>query len=172
VTKVIDAAEGHDTTVKGQRLRRRALLVFVILTVLSVTSVLLFDRIRFPWRAYKFTVSTTHADFPKTGRLGDTHQFGLVLHTQQQREPWIEIDLLDTREISRVGIRHRTDCCTERGIPLIVEVAGEDKAWQEVGRQPEKFNQWNLRFEPRPARWVRIRSTANTVLHFSEIVVR
>ena len=56
---------------------------------------------------------------------------------------------------------------------MIVEVAGEDKAWVQVGERTEKFDKWDLRFTtPHEARWLRIRSTAKTVLHLSDIQIR
>lgn len=169
VARLIEAAEGGRSLQRGERVRR---LVLLVASALAVTSVLVFEALRYPHYYYHYKVSSTHGDFPAEGLLGDTHEFGLVFHTQQQKEPWVEIDLNDTRSISRVTIRHRTDCCTDRGLPLIVETAGDDKKWEQVGRREHAFDKWTASFSERRARYVRLRSTEDTVLHFSEVTVK
>lgn len=169
VAKLIESAEGKRSFQRGERVRRVLLLV---VSLVAITSIIVFEALRYPHYFYRYKVSSTNGDFPAEGLLGETHEFGLVFHTQQEKEPWVEIDLNDTRAISRVTIRHRTDCCTDRGLPLIVETAGDDKKWEEVARRDESFDKWTATFSTRPARYVRLRSTADTVLHFSEVVVK
>ena len=169
VARLIEGAEGGRSLQRGERVRR---IVLLLASVVAVTSVLVFEALRYPHYYYRYKVSSPHGDFPAEGLLGETHEFGLVFHTQQQKEPWVEIDLNDTRSISRVSIRHRTDCCTDRGLPLIVETAGDDKKWEVVGRREHAFDKWTASFSERRARYVRLRSTEDTVLHFSEVTVK
>ncbi len=169
IAKLVEAAIGRDSLKKAERLRRRALLTLVGAAALSVP---VFTYFRFASDSFRYRASSAHKGFPSEGFIGRIYAFGLVVHTQQERAPWIEIDLEQTRPIRRITLKNRADCCHERGLPMVVEVAGEDKAWQELGQRTKPFDRWDLNFPERQARWIRIRSTANTVLHFREIKVK
>lgn len=170
VAKLVDAAAGVRSVRRSERVRR---VVLVAAAAVAVLAIMVFEALRYPHYYYRFKASSTQGDFPIQGRLGETHEFGLIFHTAEENAPWVEIDLNATRSISQITIRHRTDCCTERGIPLIVEVAGEDKRWEEVAKREERFDKWTARFPEHQVRYVRLRSTAEkTVLHFSDVTFK
>lgn len=168
LTRVVQSAIGTPTLARAERRRTWALRAFAGLTALVVVAYGAFylATASFPYRA-----SSAHSGFPTQGHIGRTHAYGLVVHTQQEKEPWVEIDLESERTISAITLKNRADCCAERGLPLIVEVAGSDKAWKQLGLKTEKFDQWVLHFPPQSARYLRLRSTANTVLQFRDIQV-
>lgn len=170
VRQVVDATEGHDKT---RRAARRRPWMYAGLIVLVVGALGAFEAARFPWRSYAFKASSAEAGFVAQGRLSQLQSYNLLFHTTTEDGPWVEIDLFETRTVSRIILRQRADCCKDRGLPMIVEVAGEDKAWVEVGERTVAFDKWDLRFtKPHEARWVRIRSTATTILHLSDIQIR
>ena len=94
-----------------------------------------------------------------------------MLHTEYEANPWMVIDLLKLRPVHGVSIRNREDCCDERCIPLVVEVAGDDQHFVEVARQGETFDVWKAEFPARQARYVRLRVEATTMLHLREIKI-
>ena len=169
IAKLVEAALGRKSLEKAARLRRRALLTLAGMAALSVP---VFTYFRFASDSFRYRASSAHKGFPSEGYIGRIYAFGLVVHTQQQREPWIEIDLEELRAIHRITLKNRADCCHDRGLPLVVETATEDKVWVEVARRDKAFDRLDLHFPERQARWIRIRSTANTVLHFREIKVK
>jgi F5/8 type C domain-containing protein len=90
-------------------------------------------------------------------------------HTTEEANPWVEFDLGVTRSISRVGIENRRDCCSDRAVPLTVEVSTNHKNWKTVARQAEDFTSWNISFDSVEARWVRLRTPRQTYLHLAEV---
>jgi F5/8 type C domain len=90
-------------------------------------------------------------------------------HTTEEASPWIEFDLGATRGISRLRIENRKDCCSERAVPLTVEVSTNHKNWETVARQAEDFTTWNVSFGSVEARWVRLRAHRQTYLHLAEV---
>jgi hypothetical protein len=129
---------------------------------------------RRPWAQYKWTASSAASSysFATSGLLGAHGVHELVFHTEYEDRPRVTIDLLETRTIHALEIKNRTDCCAERAIPLVVEVAESDGHFVEVARQNENFAVWKVEFARRPARYVRLWVDARTYLHLQEIQFR
>jgi len=96
---------------------------------------------------------------------------GTFFHTEEEKSPWLEIDLETARAIRQVEVQNRTDCCADRARPLTIEVSTDHHLWQTVGRQDEEFSTWNARFPTVQARWVRIRALKTTFLHLKRVRV-
>jgi hypothetical protein len=90
-------------------------------------------------------------------------------HTTEEANPWLEFDLGATRSISRVRIENRRDCCSDRAVPLTVEVSTDGKNWKTVARQAEDFTSWSVSFGSVEARWVRLQTHRQTYLHLAEV---
>jgi hypothetical protein len=90
-------------------------------------------------------------------------------HTTEEANPWVEFDLGVTRSISRMRVENRKDCCSERAVPLTVELSTNHRNWQTVARQAEDFTSWNVSFGSAEARWVRLRTHRQTFLHLAEV---
>src|SRR5215831_21140638 len=48
---------------------------------------------------------------------------GSVTHTDFDQHPWWQVDLGEVRQIGRIEIANRTDCCSERLTPFMVIVS-------------------------------------------------
>ena len=48
------------------------------------------------------------------GNLDGTHNAGSVSHTEEQTDPWWELDLGVAHQIDQITIWNRTDCCSDR----------------------------------------------------------
>jgi hypothetical protein len=125
-----------------------------------------------PWQKFRWKASSAGYGFGTEGTLGTHGSSGLVFHTAYEERPWVLVDLLATRTIHTVKVVNRSDCCDERCLPLVVEVAGEDGQFTEVGRRTDTFAEWTVDFAPRRARTVRLRVEARTYFHLQEIEIR
>ncbi len=92
-------------------------------------------------------------------------------HTQEEPNPWLELDLQRRERISGVRVINRRDCCAERAVPLVVELSSDHETWREVARRDEPFASWRASFAPQEARWVRLRVARRSLLHLSDVRV-
>lgn len=91
------------------------------------------------------------------------------VHTQDEAEPWVRFDLGTRRTFSELEVRNRADCCTERAVPLIVEVSDNEQSWREVLRRQDDFSSWKASFPKVTARFVRLRVGRSTNLHLKAV---
>ena len=61
----------------------------------------------------------------------DGNRGNLGFHTENAPNQWVMIDLGSTKNISRVVVYNRVDCCQERAIPLRLEVSDDGTELQE-----------------------------------------
>jgi len=97
---------------------------------------------------------------------------GLLFHTQEERNPWVEFDLGSVVSVRRVEVRNRADCCGERAIPLVVELSTDRQSYSEVARADDAFSEWIAKFSAQPARYVRLRVPRKSMLHLEAVAVR
>lgn len=154
----------------GLAQRRAHLLLIVALAAIATLLIPIFAYFRYPSDRYEWRASSSTRGYASSGFLGQLDAFALIVHTGYQAEPWVEIDLEKTRTIKRVIIRQRLECCQDQGIPMVIEIAGEDKQWRQIAEKTTSFDSWSARFSPQAARWVRIRSTAkSTAIQLREV---
>ena len=96
---------------------------------------------------------------------------GFFFHTQDELNPWLEIDLLQNQQFSALHVFNRQDCCAERVVPLVIEVSTDHAHWREVARKTDVFDEWKPRFSPVSARWVRLRIAGRSLLHLYDVRV-
>jgi len=144
-----------------------ALLVVGVATVVTTPTLLRGG----PWEKYRWTASSATEGFSTTGTLGKVGPFQLLFHTEQEDGPWVVIDLVKLRPVHSISIRNREDCCDERCLPLVIEVAGDDQQFVEVARQEKTFDDWKVELPARKSRYVRLRAEATTMLHLREIKI-
>jgi hypothetical protein len=65
-----------------------------------------------------------------------------------------------------VRVLNRSDCCPDRAIPFVVEIATAPGKYKEVGRRTRTFISHRFDFPRQEARWVRMRALRKTWLHF------
>jgi hypothetical protein len=96
----------------------------------------------------------------------------LMLHTEIDESPWVEIDLGTARSVRRIEVLNRDDCCASRATPLVAELSADRATWTEVARSDRDFGNWKASFPPRVARFVRLRVPRRSVLHLQSVAVR
>jgi hypothetical protein len=114
-----------------------------------------------PWHA-----SSTLAGIPKASN----HEY--LFHTQDEDNPWYEVDLKAPTLFSVVQVTNRTDCCPERAAPAAIEVSSDHTHWKEVSRRADSYSVWTAKFAPTTARYVRVRVLRHSILHLAAVAVR
>lgn len=123
-------------------------------------------------RAGHFRASSAYAGYSKSGQLGTSGPYDTFFHTKEQESPWVEIDLGGDRSISEVRVLNRFDCCTDRAVPLVVEVRSEQGSFHEVARREADFDDWRATFTEEKARYVKLTVPRKTLLHLRSVEVR
>jgi len=122
-----------------------------------------------PWERYRWTASSARRGFRTSGVLGGHGPRELLFYTEEELEPWLTIDLLKARSIHRIEIENRSDCCEERCVPLLLELAGEDGHFVRLATRASAFSALHVAFAPRRARYVRLRVDARTTFHLRDV---
>ncbi len=171
VTRVLDEANG---TRRIEHAGKRAFWTIAALVASAAAALILADRALYPpWENYRWSASSAWGEYATSGRLADHDgSFDLVFHTKEEVDPWVVVDLRSTRTVSEVTVVNRADCCRDRGLPLVMELAGEDERFVEVGVRTVPFDTWHPTFPPRKVRYVRLRAKGKTVLHLRDIQIR
>jgi hypothetical protein len=120
-----------------------------------------------PWRASSELIRCDRS----TRSCGEFRELPLLFHTIEEPSPWFEIDLGAEREFSRVVVRNRNDCCSERALPLVIEVSKDQTHFREVMRRTAAFSTWTARFSRERARFVRLRVARTSILHLEDVKV-
>ena len=96
----------------------------------------------------------------------------LMFQTAEGDEPWVEIDLGAPKNIRRVEVINRDNCCADRAVPLIVELSSDGTSWTQVARRDAEFGSWTAKWAPKTCRYVRLKVLKRTTLHLQSVVVR
>ncbi len=90
-------------------------------------------------------------------------------HTNEENQPWIELDLGTIQPFSSVKVKNREDCCSDRAVPLLLEVSSDGKQWKQLARKNDVFTTWTAEFASVEARWVRLRLARKGMLHLTGV---
>jgi hypothetical protein len=94
-----------------------------------------------------------------------------IFHTLEENNPWVRYDFGSTQRLHSLDVENRTDCGTERAVPLIVETSDDARKWTERVRTERPFVTWSAPLSAH-ARYVRLRVGAKTYLHLNKVVIR
>ena len=97
---------------------------------------------------------------------------GLLFHTEAEQNPWVEFDLGGRKSFHRLEVTNRTDCCSERTVPLVAEISDDRATWKEIGRRDTEFTSWTLKFAPKTARYLRLRIPRHSTFHLKDVALR
>lgn len=107
---------------------------------------------------------------PREHKCGNTRT-DIFFHTNNELEPWFEIDLGAPTTFTWMTINNRMDMGVARASPLVVEVTDDRQTWREVARNQETFLTWTPRFAAVTARYVRLRVLKKTWFHLEAVEV-
>jgi hypothetical protein len=120
-----------------------------------------------PWHASSSSATCTPAKHRCAGVKTD-----MFFQTEEEKNPWLQIDLGRAQTFNRVEVTNRDDCCPDRAVPLILEVSPNAETWKEVVRTTNTFSQWEANFAAQSARYVRLRVPRRTILHLNQVSLR
>lgn len=103
--------------------------------------------------------------------LVDGDKTNLGFHTDNGANQWVMIDLGATKNISKVVVYNRSECCQDRAIPLRLEVSEDGTNFSKVQDRTEEFDVWTAKGLNAKGRYVRLRHLGSNFLHFSEVEV-
>jgi hypothetical protein len=96
----------------------------------------------------------------------------LLFHTDAEQDPWVDFDLGAPKTFHRLEVTNRTDCCSDRTVPLVAEISDDRATWKEIGRRDAEFTTWLLKFSPEKARYLRLRIARNSTFHLKAVTLR
>lgn len=120
-----------------------------------------------PWK----TSSTGLTCYPQRHQCGSATT-DILFHTQEEDNPWFEIDLKAPTSFRQIDVHNRSDCCPDRAVPLVIEISDDRQKWQEIARRNETFDVWTATFNEQKARYVRARALRHTTLHLEKMAIR
>jgi F5/8 type C domain len=95
----------------------------------------------------------------------------ILFHTNNEADPWFEIDLGGVYEVSRLTVKNRHDSCPDCAVPLFVETSLDHASYQTIARRFSVFDEWTQRLPATRARYVRLRVPRVTRLHLEAVRV-
>jgi hypothetical protein len=123
-------------------------------------------------RGHPWSASSKLADcHPEVPECNGVRGVRLLFHTLEEESPWFRWDLESEQPVGGLTVVNRQDEALERALPLLVELSRDGVIWREVARREERFEVWRPRFEPQPARFVRLRVPRKTFLHLESVAV-
>ena len=173
----LDCSRGPQEEIARIQASRVFRLGGVALGVLALIGALVWGGTRFvqppdllpgkPWRA-----SSAYKNFNVGAHQVDGNSTQVFFHTNEETNAWIEFDLQKPTQFRSVTLKNRTDCCSERAVPLVIESSDDRNHWTELARKSDDFRSWTAKFAPKTARYVRIRTLKRTWLHLEGVNVR
>ena len=90
-------------------------------------------------------------------------------HTLEENHPSVVFDLHRVQPLSAVVVENRHDCCSERALPLVVQVSSDQKHWKTVATRKDEFETWRTSFPTEQARWVKLYVARRDFLHLARV---
>ncbi|HWA72229.1 MAG TPA: discoidin domain-containing protein [Polyangiaceae bacterium] len=91
------------------------------------------------------------------------------VHTSEEKDPWVEIDLETPTDFSSVRVINRRDSYQERTSPIVIEVSADQTHWKPIARHEGTFRTWKVDVGKQHARYVRVRAVGFKMLHLGAI---
>ncbi len=126
----------QDTLAKGRFVRVRLVGDNRLLSLAEVEVIQTKDGAALHGEGKATQSSVDYGGEPTRGNDGSTNQDyndGSITHTKTEKDPWWQLDLNGVKDIGRIKVWNRGDCCGERLKDAIVEVLDEAQkvVWSE-----------------------------------------
>lgn len=145
------------------------------LLVLSGLGVLLWSLTRPPNLALKRPVSASPAGYATAAdEAVNGVRFGEIGYHSQAGPAWLQVDLEVEREVRRVELYGRGDCCLDKSLPLVIEGSSDGQSYDVLAKWNEPFELFRpavLRLEPTRLRYLRLRTLRKAFLMIAEVEV-
>ncbi|MGA7124207.1 MAG: discoidin domain-containing protein [Polyangiaceae bacterium] len=111
---------------------------------------------------------------PASGATNGVIEAGYGIHTDVDAEPWVMVDLGKVRRVREVRVFNRGDGWQNEGVPVILEVSTDSRAWTRVEERTTPYTQaepWIIKVQVPAVRYLRLRRPTRGVIAISEIEV-
>jgi hypothetical protein len=115
--------------------------------------------------------SSTNDWAPDPNKLTDGITDVMGVHTNSGGQQWVVIDLGDVKKFQKLVVYNRPDCCSERAVPLRVEVSDDQKNYSVIAERQEPFDIWTVTGLHAKGRYIRLSNTPPNFLHLAEVEV-
>jgi hypothetical protein len=109
---------------------------------------------------------------PASGATNGEIEAAYGIHTDVDAEPWVMVDLEKVRRVREVRVFNRGDGWQNEGLPIILEVSTDSRAWTQVEERTTPYTQaqpWIIKVPVPAVRYLRLRRPMRGVIAISEI---
>ena len=116
--------------------------------------------------------STYPGGYPASNGVDGRKDNGGMFHTNNESNPWWQVDLQGDYALSHIMLYNRTDCCSERQRTVQVLLSQNGSDWQTIYAHPgTDFKVLRVEAGGRPARYVRLQLAEQNYFHLQEVEV-
>ncbi|MBZ5670938.1 MAG: discoidin domain-containing protein [Acidobacteriia bacterium] len=116
--------------------------------------------------------STYSGDFPASSGVDGRKDDGSMFHTNNERNPWWQVDLEGNYALSYIMLYNRTGCCAERERTVQVLLSQNGSNWQRIySHNGTDFRELRVEAGGRRARYVRVQLAEQNYFHLQEVEV-
>lgn len=119
-----------------------------------------------------WNASTAFPGSPDSGIGPSSSSMPFFVHTASEAHPWVEIHLQRPARIREIRVENRSDCCTERTMPLDVEIPDGVGGWDLICQRHARFSSWTCHpWHPVHAQTIRLSLPSSGMLHLRKVSV-
>ena len=111
-------------------------------------------------------------DYPASNGVDGRNDDGSMFHTNNETNPWWQVDLQGNYALSYIMLYNRTGCCTERERTVQVLLSQNGSNWQTIySHNGTDFRELRVEAGGRQARYVRVQLAEQNYFHLQEVEV-
>jgi hypothetical protein len=116
--------------------------------------------------------STYDADHDAAKGVDGRRDDNSFFHTNNERNPWWQVDLQGSHALSHIMLYNRTDCCGERERTVQVMLSSNGNNWDTIYvHNGSNFRDLRVEAGGRRARYVRVQLAEQNYFHLQEVEV-
>jgi hypothetical protein len=116
--------------------------------------------------------STYSGEYAAANAVDGRKDDGSMFHTNNEMNPWWQVDLQGNYTLSHIMLYNRTGCCTERERTVQVMLSHNGSDWQTIySNNGTDFRELRVDAHGRRARYVRVQLAEQNYFHLQEVEV-
>jgi hypothetical protein len=116
--------------------------------------------------------STYSGEYAAANAVDGRKDDGSMFHTNNEMNPWWQVDLQGNYTLSYIMLYNRTGCCTERERTVRVLLSQDGNNWQTIySNNGSDFRDLRVDARGRRARYVRVQLAEQNYFHLQEVEV-
>jgi hypothetical protein len=154
------------------------LAIFILVKALSPANLAFHKPVSQSSRWPGAADSSVLVDGNRSGMNGPGSKDADYVHTAREPSPWVMVDLGAAHVVSLVRVYNRNDMRFDEGLPFILELSADGRAFEAVATRTTHFGStvfdapWRVDLTGRRARFVRVRGTSYVALSELEVYGR